>query len=222
MVVVLKEPKLIFIEEPRTASRSTHIWMVKHLGGISPWQPSPHHPQRHMGPEAFKHHVRQNKVPRVAFLRDRLSQYASFAVVRNPFSTLVTYYLKAKSGVLSPHGRQREHDLAASTRDFKEFIVQLLAKYPGLLSEQQHLCRLDACQHTLRFEDGYPDVLFKFLQERGMDVTKAQRKAFTHTGKTRNKRDWRSHYKDDKIIDVVAGIYQQYLLRFGYDKPLPI
>ena len=228
MVVVLREPKLIFIEEPRTASRSTHIWLVKHMGGLSPWPPigpkhviSPHN-TRHMGPAEFKDHLRGGKVPRVAFLRGTLRRYDFFAFTRNPFSTLVSYWCKAKNLQLGGDpSRRAEHALAARCNTFKEYIQRLLKTRPGTLDEDSHHARLDHCDYALRFEDGYPEALFQFLGTRGLPVPRDKRNKFPHTGKTRGKSaDWRSYY-DDEMIEIVAGIYPKYLAHYNYSFDSP-
>lgn len=219
MVVILKKPKLIYIEEPRTASRSTHLWLTQHLDGIAPWPAQKNglspYLVRHTEPLAFRKLVREGKLSRVNFLKGNMNQYEFFAFVRNPFNTVVSYYVKARTGMLGLT-RRKECALARKSKSFKQFLQLVLERLPGALSEEHHLARLDHIQHVLHFEDGYPGVLFRFLQGYGMRITQAQKKGFLHHGKTPCKRkDWRTYY-DDEAKEIVAGIYPIYLRRYKY------
>ena len=222
MVVVLSQPRLIFIEEPRAASRSTHIWLVEHMGGISPWKPKnpqskiSSHTERHMGPVSFKRMVRHGQLPRVSFIDQELASYSYFAFVRNPFDTVVTYYCKAKIGQLGPQGRDVERKIGMESKNFTEFLRRILNELPNTLSEVSHHARLNHVEHILRFEQGFPRVLFEFLEEHGITVPAWSRKKMRREGRTSGKKkNWRDYY-DEEAVEIVSGIYPEYLEKYGY------
>jgi hypothetical protein len=222
MVVVLREPKLIFIEEPRTASHSTHIWLIAQGLGMSPWyQPDKTKAAdwhtRHHGPVDFERALYRGDIPRADFLRNTLSEYDYFAFVRNPFNTLVTHYVKAKQSRLDRKEGATQLNTARRSTSLTQYLQLLQAENPDKLPcEGFHLERLLPCRHVLKFEDGYPDVLFKFLERQGVALTDKQKAAFPHDNRTpRKKEDWRSYY-DETSRKMAEEIYAKYTQLYNY------
>jgi hypothetical protein len=222
LVVVLEKPRLIFIEEPRTASRSTHEWLARQKLGVSPWDYTPGKGSlegkfdRHMGFQDFKAMLSQGGCPNVNWLRQRIEQFKAFAFARNPFETLATYYQKARNGWLPRPRRDWEIELARSTNGLAAFLRAVEDRAPGYLGDGSHMRRMAGCERVLRFERGVKEELFRFLGEHGVALSNAQRKAFPHKGKTaKKKQDWRKYY-DDAAREHTARIYAEYLRLYNY------
>lgn len=216
MVVVLPEHKLIYIEEPRAATRSTHTWLMEQLGGVRPWEEQGDVflvKERHASPRQLKEWVEADALPAVAFLKGHWNEYQFFIFTHNPFHMLVTYYIVSRDRC-GP-GDRIDAERARRAKDFTEFLQLLVTEVPGLLTEAPLLERLNGCDHAHRFEDGYPAVLFRLLKALGVPLTEEQEAAFPRVGKTPNKEEWTSYYTSE-AEKLVRSIYPEYIRRCGY------
>lgn len=209
MVVVIPESKLIFIEEPRAGSRTIHQFLILSGLGHSPVPRS--HEYRHMSVARFKKEVGQ----RVS----RLGKHKYFAIVRNPFDTVATYYEKVLRAVIQKY-RKAELEIGKRTKHggLALYLETLEQEQPGLLSEKSNLERLKGVDYILHFEDGFPQMVVDFLKEHGTTITPEHLHLLQYHGRTPGKkRDWRQYYDPEgRARRRVEEIYQEYMKLFGY------
>lgn len=223
-MIILRAHKLIYVQEPRTGTRSTHNWLVNQLGGLYPWnqkacldkEGASWHPKRHVGPRAFARMLKHRELPHsVDFLRNTLGQYKYFMATRNPYDVVVTFFVDNKHKNVGEPRNQRQV-IAHESKDLLEYLQRITVETPGHVCDDENMARIRGIHHFFRYEDGYPNVLFQFLRGQGVPVTDKQIAAFPSMGKTPTKRlDWRSYYCEESKR-MVGQLYARYLKRFGY------
>lgn len=197
MAVVLKKPKLVFIEEPRTASRSTQRWL-KHLGGVT------------LGDDEFKH-------ASVAEVRRRYPEYADFtffACTRNPYDVVVTYYVQTRQALHKP-GSVTPACIEASKRDLATFLSFQPAVERFELNDSFHFKRVEGVTHFYRYEDGVPGALVLLLRSLGVSVSDQVVQYFPFIGKMKSKQDYRG-YHTERSKQLVARLFPRYIYEFCY------
>ena len=209
MTVVLPKHKLVYIEAPRTASRTTHRWLLDRYEGVELSS------KRHLGALPARQLLAQDD----SF--GSVADYRFFGFTRNPYSGMVSAWLQTKCQPNIAEEWRWLQELAQATPDFPAYLKAAHETAgDAWLGAAKWVYRLRTCHDVLRFEDGFPEVLIAYLRYQGLCLHSDDILAIPHVGKSNKNPDWRSYYNDE-ARELVGRVFRRYLRKYDYAFALP-
>jgi hypothetical protein len=233
MAVISREYGYLFIEAPRTGSTAiANGVLVKHLGGTPVLADHLRDAEGRLRVHQ-KHVTLAELVNNEVLTKDEVNRLFKFSAVRNPFDSLVSQYVKARTvyrrnllddpAYVAFQPRFAALLSAALTRTFPEWIDYRLRPKQWHRRWRQRAARrlgrsrtdagsfLEGVDFVMRFErvqEEFGDVLRRLGIEQRIEIP------VMNVTDDRDP-DYRSYY-DDRSRRLVAEVYRPIITRFGY------
>jgi hypothetical protein len=169
----------------------------------------------HVYPRMLHRHLklRRREAANVQFMLDNWEEYCFFAVTRNPFDVVATYYVDNKFNENAPKDAMLE--AAKRAVDLADYIRRVNEVKARHISEDDHMSRLRDVHRIVRYEDGIPGAFVPIMREHGIEVTRRHLGMFPRQGVTHGKEHWSTYYNDESRA-MVEELYGGYLEKCGY------